>query len=170
MAGDSTMAEDEELKDVQATFNKDVQSMFNDEWVMAWMEEHKMDLRKSVSGQSILYWSLGIGFVVGLAAHVGGYLLLMSQPGGFLGLLADLLHALGWSLWTGVVVAMFIQVIPETKRRQIKQTLDAFEALQREKSQTGGNRHGVVSEKPQVGRAKRVQGQKQSRNRTRKGG
>jgi hypothetical protein len=164
------MPEDQELKDVQSTFNKDVQSMFNDEWVMAWMEEHAMDLRKSVSGQSILYWSLGIGFVVSLAAHVGGYLLLLSQPGGFLGLLADLLHALGWSLWTGVVVAVFIQVIPEVKRQQIRQTLDVYDALQRKKAQSGGNRNGVVSEKPQVGRAKRPQGQKQSRNRARKSG
>jgi hypothetical protein len=35
-----------------------------------------MELRQSVSGQRILYQSLLIGFVIGLAAHVGGYLLL----------------------------------------------------------------------------------------------
>ena len=29
----------------------------------------------SAFGQRDLYWSLGIGFVVGLAAHVGGFLL-----------------------------------------------------------------------------------------------
>lgn len=94
-----------------------------------------MELRQSVSGQRILYWSLGISFVVGLAAHIIGYALLTFLPRGLLGLLADLLHALGWSLWTGVVVAVFIQVIPEIKRRQIKQYLDAYEALQRNKTQ-----------------------------------
>ena len=156
------MTEDQELKGVQ--------TMFTDEGVMAWMEEHRMELKQSVSGQRILYWSLGIGFVVGLAAHVGGYVLLSSLPSGFLGLLADLLHALGWSLWTGVVVAVFVQVIPEAKRRQIKQFLEAYEALRREKAQAGGNRNGAVSEKPHASRAEREQGQKQHRNRTRKGG
>ena len=122
--------------------SKDILSMSADEWAQAWMEEHQMALRQSASGNHFLYWSLGIGFVVGLAAHIGGFALLMSAPNGFLGLLADLLHALGWSLWTGVVVTLFVQVIPEAKRRQIRQALDAYDALQRKKAQAGGNRDG----------------------------
>ncbi len=118
-----------------------VTAMFADEQVQAWMEAHLMELKQSTSGQQILYWSLGIGFVVGLAAHVGGYVLLLSVPGGFIGLLADLLHALGWSLWTGVVVAMFVQVIPEAKRRQIRQAIEAYEAVRRENAQAGGDRN-----------------------------
>lgn len=114
---------------------KDVPPQFSDERVQTWMEEHLTDLQKSVTGQRILYTSLAISFVVGLAAHVGGYILLASAPREPFGLLADLLHALGWSLWTGVVVAMFVQVIPEAKRRQIAAALDAYEALQRDKLQ-----------------------------------
>ncbi len=121
--------------------SKSIEAMFTDEWTRAWMEEHLPELRQSVSGQRILYWSLVISFVVGLAAHVGGYALLLSVPSGPLGLLADLLHALGWSLWTGVVVAMFVQVIPEAKRRQIRQAIEAYEALRRENAQAGGNRN-----------------------------
>ena len=120
--------------------SKDIPPMFADERTLAWMEEHVAELRQSVSGQRILYWSLAISFVVGLAAHVGGYTLLLSAPKEPLGLLADLLHALGWSLWTGVVVVMFVQVIPEAKRRQIKRALDAYEALQRDKTQASSNR------------------------------
>jgi hypothetical protein len=120
--------------------SKDIQPMFSDERVLAWMDEHLADLRESVSGQRILYESLVIGFVVGLAAQVGGYILLSTVSGGFVGLLADLLHAFGWSLWTGVVVAVFVQVIPDVKRRQIKQALNAYEALRRDKTQAGGNR------------------------------
>ena len=120
--------------------SKGVPPMFTDEWTLAWMEEHLTELRQSVSGQRILYWSLVISFVVGLAAHVGGYALLLSAPKEPLGLLADLLHALGWSLWTGVVVVMFVQVIPEAKRRQIKRALDAYEVLQRDKTQASSNR------------------------------
>jgi hypothetical protein len=114
--------------------------MFNDEYSQAWMEEHLTELKQTVSGQSLLYGSLVIGFVVGLIAHIGGYMLLLLAPGGLLGLLADLLHALGWSLWTGVVVALFVEVIPEAKRRQIQQAVAAYEALRREKAQAGGKR------------------------------
>ena len=122
--------------------SKSVPSMFTDEQVLIWMDEHVMELRQSVSGQRLLYQSLVICFVIGLAAHVGGYLLRVSAPKEPLGLLADLLYALGWSLWTGVVVAMFVQVIPEMKRRQIKEALDAYDALRRDKAQNGDNHVG----------------------------
>jgi hypothetical protein len=76
---------------------------------------------------------------VGLAAHVGGYLLkawVTTEP---LGLVADLLYALGFALWTGVVVVVFVQVIPEVKRRQFKQALDAYETAQREQARAGAD-------------------------------
>jgi hypothetical protein len=65
--------------------------------------------------------------VVGLATHAGGYLLKSSATTEPLGLVADLLYALGYALWTGVVVVVFVQVFPEAKRRQFKQ-VDAYEA------------------------------------------
>ena len=43
--------------------------------LLAWVGENLTLVRRSAFGQRILYWSLGIGFVVGLAAHVGGFLL-----------------------------------------------------------------------------------------------
>ena len=118
----------------------DVQSLFTDEQTLEWMDEHLPELKQSVSGQRLLYRSLVFGFIVGLAAQIGGYFLLASTPKEPLGLLADLLHALGWSLWTGVVVALFVQVLPDVKRRQIKQAIDAYEALRREKAQAGSER------------------------------
>jgi hypothetical protein len=95
------------------------------------------ELRRSVAGQRILYTSLAIGFVVGLAAHVGGYLLRSSATTAPLGLVADLLYALGWALWTGVVVVVFVQIFPEAKRRQIMRGLDAYGAAMREKARAG---------------------------------
>jgi len=145
-----------------------VPPMFTDEHVLEWMEEHVTELRQSVSGQRILYESLVISFVVGLAAHIGGYFLLASLPREPLGLLADLLLAFGWSLWTGVVVAVFVQIIPQAKRRQIRQALDAYESLQRAKAQAGGKRKIAVVERSRIRPAERKQGQKASRNRTRK--
>jgi hypothetical protein len=98
------------------------------EALLAWVGENLTMVRRSASGQRVLYWSLGFGFVVGLAGHVGGFLLktwVTTEP---LLLVADLLYALGWALWTGVVVVVFVQLYPEAKKRQYKQALDAYEA------------------------------------------
>ena len=148
----------------------DVTDLLTDEWTLAWMEEHLPELKQSVSGPRLLYQSLVVGFVVGLAAHIGGYLLLASVPREPLGLLADLLHALGWSLWTGVVVAVFVEVIPEAKRRQIKRAVEAYEALRRKQAQASVKRETAVIDKPHAGRVEREQGQKRPRNPARKDG
>ena len=155
------MTENQELNNIS--------TMFADERVLEWMEEHLPELRQYVSGQRLLYQSLVISFIFGLATHVGGYLLEASAPSGLLGLLADLLHAFGWSLWTGAVVAVFIQIVPEAKRRQINQAVDAYEAFRHEKAQAFGKRDGAILERPQVRRAESNQGQKRPRNRSRKG-
>jgi uncharacterized membrane protein YeiH len=107
--------------------------------VLAWVGENLAQVRGSVYGRRLLYWSLGIGFVVGLAAHVGGYLLRSSVTTKPLGLVVDLLYALGYALWTGVVVAVFVQVIPEVKRRQFKQVLDAYEAALGDRGRAGSD-------------------------------
>jgi hypothetical protein len=107
--------------------------------VLAWVGENLTQVRRSVYEQRILHWSLGIGFVVGLAAHIGGYVLRSSVTTEPLVLVADLLYALGYALWTGVVVVVFVQIFPEAKRRQFKQALDAYEAALREQARAGGD-------------------------------
>ena len=81
--------------------------------VLAWVDENLTQVRRSVYEQRFLYWSLAISFGVGLATHAGGYLLKSSVTTEPLGLVADLLYALGYALWTGVVVVVFVQVFPE---------------------------------------------------------
>jgi hypothetical protein len=102
------------------------------------MEAHLPEVREQASGQRPLYWILGIGFVVGLAAQIVGFLLktsVMTEP---VLLVADLLYALGWSLWTGVVVVFFVQIWPEAKRRQLRWWLAAYEAARGEQAGAGG--------------------------------
>ena len=106
---------------------------------LAWMEAHLPEYRQQASGQRPLYWILGIGFVVGLAAHVGGYVLRSSVTTEPLLLVADLLYALGWALWTSVIVVFFVQIWPEAKRRQLKRWLDAYEAALREQTRAGSD-------------------------------
>jgi hypothetical protein len=96
--------------------------------LLAWVGENLTLVRRTAYGQRPLYWILGIGFVVGLAAHAGGFLLKTSATTEPLLLVADLLYALGWALWTSVVVVVFVQIWPEAKKRQYKQVLDAYEA------------------------------------------
>jgi hypothetical protein len=105
--------------------------------LLAWVGEHLTLVRRSASGQRVMYWSLGIAFALGLAAHVGGFLLKTSVTTEPLSLIADLLYALGWAMWTGVVVVVFVEIYPETKKRQYKQALDAYEAAIGRQEQTG---------------------------------
>ena len=131
-----------EAKDAPHPFTDKARALgidVDDPRALAWMEEHLPEFRQQASGQRPLYWILGIGFVVGLAAHVGGFLLRSSVTTEPLELVADLLYSLGFALWTGIVVGLFIQIWPEAKRRQLEQWLDAYEAARREKARAGGD-------------------------------
>ena len=128
--------------------DEELDPQLRDPDVLVWMGEHLTELRRSVYGQRLLYQSLVIGFVVGLAVHVGGYLLRSSVTTEPLVLAADLLYALGYALWTGVVVVVFVQVVPEAKRRQIKRWLEAYEATLREKARAGSDQASGDDEAP----------------------
>jgi hypothetical protein len=103
----------------------------DDPAVLAWLDQHATELRRDASGPRILYTTLVGGFVIGLVAYVGGYLLRSTAPTEPLGLLADLLYTFGLALWTGVVIVVFVELYPAAKRRQIRQALDAYEASRR---------------------------------------
>jgi hypothetical protein len=136
----------------------DITDLLTDEATVHWMKEHLPELKQSISGPRLLYQSLMVGFAVGLAAHIGGYILASSAPKGILGLLADLLLALGWSLWTGVVVTVFVEVIPQVKRHQIQQAVEAYEAMRRK--QAAGKRGTAVIKKTPARPARREQARK----------
>ena len=98
------------------------------DYLLAWVGENLTLVRRTASGERTLYWILGTGFVLGLAAHVGGFLLKTWVPTEPLLVVGDLIYTLGWALWTGAVVVVFVQIWPEVKRRQYKRALDAYEA------------------------------------------
>jgi hypothetical protein len=104
-----------------------------------WVGKHLPEVQRSAYGRRSLYWALGVGFIFGLAAYVGGYALRSSVTTEPLGFVGDLLYTLGWALWTGVVVVLFLQVLPEVKRRGYKQLLDAYEAALRDKARAQGD-------------------------------
>jgi hypothetical protein len=134
------MTEGSAAKDDPHPFTDEARALgidVDDPGALAWMQAHLPELRQQASGQRPMYWILGIGFVVGLAVHVGGFLLKTSATTEPLLLVADLLYALGWALWTSVIVLVFVQIWPEVKRRQLKRWLDAYEAALREKARVG---------------------------------
>ncbi len=114
--------------------DEELDPRLDDPLVRAWFAEHLPELRRNVSSQRLLYWSLALGLIIGLGAHVAGYLLKSNTTTEPLGLLADLLYALGYALWTGAVVVAFTQLLPETKRRQIKRAIDHYEAGRRDEA------------------------------------
>jgi membrane protein implicated in regulation of membrane protease activity len=105
--------------------------------MLAWVGENLTLVRRSASGQRAFYWILGIAFVVGLAGHVGGFLLKSSAAAEPVPLVADLLYQAGQALWTGVVVVAFLQLWPEAKRRHYQQALDAYEAAAGRQARAG---------------------------------
>ena len=107
------------------------------DYLLAWVGEHLTLVRRSASGQRPMYWVLGTVLVVGLAAHVGGFLLKTSATTEPLSLVGDLIYTFGWALWTGAVVVVFVQIWPEAKRRQFKQALDAYEAAVGDQARVG---------------------------------
>ena len=98
---------------------------------MEYLDTHPKALRGWSSRDAILRWILGFAFVLGLVAHVVGYLLKASVAGEPMGLLAELLYAFGFALWTGVVVTLFVEVLPDVKLRQTKRALAEYEEWKR---------------------------------------
>lgn len=125
----------------QPTPNPDdeLAEVLNDPAAMAWFEEHLPTLRQEAYGQRIQYTVLVATFVVGLVAYVIGYLLRTTATTEPFGLLADLVYTLGFALWTAAVVVVLVEVIPEVKRRQIRRSLEAFEAIRRDKTKKGND-------------------------------
>jgi hypothetical protein len=70
-------------------------------------------------------------------AYVAGYRLRSTAPTEPLGLFADLLYTFGFALWTAAVVVVLVEVIPEAKSRQIRRSLEAYEAVRRRKASKG---------------------------------
>ena len=52
-----------------------VSGSWNVAQLLGWVGENLTEVRRTASGQRPVYWSLGVGLVAGLLAHVGGYAL-----------------------------------------------------------------------------------------------
>jgi hypothetical protein len=95
---------------------------------LAYLREHRQDLAGWIAEGRFERWILPLALALGLLAYTAGYVLRASATGEPVTFLADLVYGLGFALWTGVVVAFFVQVFPQAKRRQLQRYLDAYDA------------------------------------------
>ena len=102
-----------------------------------WIGGHMTELRSSIVERRFRNWTLWTAVVIGLVAHVAGFLLKSSAAGEPIAVLADLLYTLGYALWTGVVVVAIVEIIPAAKERQISKYLDAYESALRSRVRPG---------------------------------
>jgi hypothetical protein len=109
----------------------DLDSLFADPDAAEWMKTHLAELRSSVAEHRFRKQLVWMGVLVGLVAHIGGYLVRASAPAEPLGLVADLLYSLGLALWTGTVVVVLVEIVPQAKERQILNAIDHYEATVR---------------------------------------
>ena len=98
---------------------------------LRWAAEHLPQIRGWIAGRRFLYEAVAIAVILGLTAHVAGYVLGVSGSGEPRGLLADLLSNLGVALWTGAVLVAFVQLLPDFQRRTAMRLVEQTEALSR---------------------------------------
>ena len=67
--------------------------------------------------------------VLGLVAHVAAYAIRTTAPEEPLGLAAELIYALGYALWTGAVIVVFLDLVPKAKVRQIRRAIASYDAI-----------------------------------------
>jgi hypothetical protein len=111
---------------------------FTDE-ELTWIAGHRSELRRNVSERRYRSWILWLGLAIGLVVHIIGFQLKASTDGAAVAILAELLYALGFALWTGVVVVTLIDIIPAAKERQVSRWLDAAEEELRSRAAAPGD-------------------------------
>jgi putative copper export protein len=94
---------------------------------IAWVASHLPEMRRRVAGNEILFWWIGITVVLGLIANIAGFLWASTATGTADQLTADLLRSLGTALWTGAVLVLLIQVVPNLQRRAAIRELRKYE-------------------------------------------
>jgi hypothetical protein len=116
------MSEQPDRTNPQPEFNEDE---------LRWAAQNLPQLRAWISGRRFLYDAMITAVIVGLVAHVAGYALAVSGSGEPRGLVADLLSNLGMALWTGAVLVVFVQILPDYQRRTALRLVERSEALLR---------------------------------------
>jgi hypothetical protein len=96
---------------------------------LRWAAQNLPNIRGWIAGRRFLYQAVVIAVIVGLIAHVAGYPLGVSGSREPRGLVADLLSNLGVALWTGAVLVVLVQVLPDYQHRTALRLVEQSEAM-----------------------------------------
>jgi hypothetical protein len=87
-----------------------------------WLAAHSDRVREWARGDRVIVWTLVVTFLLGLVLYLVGFGLGsggLGLPEGWpTDLLADLLRSLGVVLWTSVILAVFLEILPRWQQRQ----------------------------------------------------
>ena len=89
---------------------------------LEWARQNLPAIQRSARSNTVLYFSMAIAFILGLALYFLGYAVstggIAMPPGWRDDLIANLLTELGVTLWTSVILVLFLEVIVEVQRKR----------------------------------------------------
>ena len=104
-----------------------------------WARDNLDYLRRTVQNNTALYWTMIVTFVLGLVAYFLADALsiqTISLPAGWRAdLIADLLYNLGVTLWTSVILVLFLEVVVEHQRKRWQRYTRLVERVLRDQGQ-----------------------------------
>jgi len=111
---------------------------------LEWARQNLPAIQRSARSNTVLYFSMAIAFVLGLALYLLGYVIsiggIAMPPGWRDDLIANLLTELGVTLWTSVILVLFLEVIVEIQRKRWQRYARTVEhALQQQASQVSSD-------------------------------
>lgn len=89
---------------------------------LEWARQNLPAIQRSARSNKVLYISMAVAFTLGLALYFIGYAIssggVTMPPGWRDDLIAGLLAELGVTLWTSVILVLFLEVIVEIQRKR----------------------------------------------------
>jgi hypothetical protein len=94
---------------------------------VAYVAAHLPEIRRRVAGNEILYFWIAGTLILGLIANVVGFLWSTVASGTADALVSQLLLSVGTALWTGSVLVLLLEVLPDIQRRYAIRALRKYE-------------------------------------------
>ena len=104
-----------------------------------WARDNLASMRRTVQNNTVLYWTMIATFIVGLIAYFLADAMstqtLLLPAGWRADLIADLLYNLGVTLWTSVVLVLFLEIVVEYQRKRWQRYIRLVERVLRDQGQ-----------------------------------
>lgn len=100
---------------------------------LEWARDNLASMRRSVQNNTVLYITMAITFILGLVIYLVAVSIstqVIQLPENWRGdFIADLLYNLGITLWTSVILVLFLEVTVEYQRRRWQRYIQLVERV-----------------------------------------